>query len=90
MAVDDRLLYDRIVAERVVAVDHQVGVLADFDGADIEDTDFDGADLSGAKNLRKAKNIQDADFKDTECPDGVNSDTTTSDSCWPDNVDPPS
>lgn len=61
---------------------------ADFDKADIEDADFEGADLVDAKNLHKAEHVHDADFDETKCPDGTDSDDTESGSCYPDNLIP--
>ena len=46
------------------------------DNADVEDADFEGADLTDAKNLDKAEHVQDADFVETQCPDGTDSDDT--------------
>ena len=58
---------------------------ADFDGADLEDTEFDdGSDLQGAKNMDKADNVHDAEFKDCTCPDGTKND------CYPNNLIPTS
>lgn len=60
----------------------------DFWEADLKDTEFEKSDLKDAINMTRAKNRDDADWDDTDCPDGTNSDDHPDDSCYPDHLNP--